>query len=102
MSIPTELASAFDSFVTNHLSRRVQLMDASYGPTPQVTQEPAKTVEPVPSPQTFKNKAIPIPKEFQPYVKNVYKMYPDLPKGSVESTLMMESSMGTNKNNQPS
>lgn len=43
---------------------------------------------------------IDVPEEWKPYVKSAYERYPELPKGTVETVLMMESSMGTNKTNQ--
>jgi hypothetical protein len=45
-------------------------------------------------------KSNPVPKEWQPAIQSVQKMYPDLPLPLVKTTLMMESSMGTDTANQ--
>ena len=59
----------------------------------------SKPVESVEKEPVKNSKFIDPPKEWKSALKDAYTRYPDLPKGSVETVLMMESSMGTNDSN---
>lgn len=71
------------------------LLDKITGAT-EYARDPAITPLQAPPPQGVN----PIPTDFQPALQDAYKRYPDLPKGLAEATLMAESSMGANTNNQ--
>lgn len=73
------------------------ILDKITGAT-EYARDPALTPPSAPAPHGVN----PVPVEFQPALQDASKRYPDVPTGLVAATLMAESSMGANTNNQKS
>jgi hypothetical protein len=91
--IPGEMLGAFKNFVSDHMSNKISYADY------QTDSSPAPEPKPSPTSTTTSVKSLPVPKDWQPSIKSVQKMYPDLPPALLKSTLMMESSMGADTAN---
>jgi hypothetical protein len=71
----------------------------TYAPPPTPAVTPATTPQKPPMISAKDVGAIDVPQHFKTGIQKAYSLYPEVPKGLLETVLMQESSMGTNTAN---
>lgn len=78
------------------VTNAVNAISDPFAKTVSYTRSP---ITQAPTPQPTATSPIPVPKQLAPHIDTAYALYPEVPRGMLESVLMQESSMGQNATN---